>query len=148
MKLVKTHILTRDYAFGVEGVKRVIHELSAGRRLVSAQRVFHDERVVAVVEVSGFVEEEAAVLDGAVVRVWDELRVDEHVVHQRGVVVQPADPRRRVAVHAEGETPVMLLLRLLQAQDPRRDWTRGRDAKIYFSIQQQTQVIIQLMTNE
>lgn len=84
---------------------------------------------------SWLVEEEAAVLDGAVVRIWDELRVGELALHQWHVVVQPPDAWRWISVYREGETPVMLLLRRLQEQDPHRDWRRDRDATLSFKVQ-------------
>lgn len=120
--------LTGDDAFRVRRAERVVHELSERRGLISAQPVLYDECVVAVVEVSGFVEEKAAVIFGTVVRVRDVLRVGVNRLHQRRAVVQPLDARRWISIYCEGEAPVMLLLRCLQGQDFGRDCRRDRDA--------------------
>lgn len=110
--------LTRNDAFLVKRVKRIIHELPVYRCLVSTQFILHDERVVAVVDVGGLVEEQTAVLNGAVGRVSDQFGVGVACFDERQVVVQPSDGGRRIAVHSEWETPVMLWLWVLQKQDP------------------------------
>lgn len=105
--------LTRNDALRVKGVKRIVHELPVACSLVSTQFILHDERVVAVVEVRGLVEEQTAVLNGAVSRVSDQFGVGVACFDERKFVVQPSDAGRRIAVHSEWETPVMLWLWVL-----------------------------------
>ncbi len=106
-------LLTRNDALRVKGVKRIVHELPIACSLVSTQFILHDERVVAVVEVRGFVEEQTAVLSGAVGCVSDQFGVGVACFDERQVVVQPSDAGGRIAVHSEWETPVMLWLWVL-----------------------------------
>jgi len=108
-------------ALGVELVERVVHEAAVGRGLVPAQLVVHDEGVQAVVDVRGLVEEEAAVLLRAVAGVGDELRVRVGALLQLVAVVAPRDGRLGVAVHHEGEAPVVLLHGVAQVTDSHRD---------------------------
>lgn len=105
--------LTRNDALWVKGVKRIVHELPVACSLVSTQFILHNERVVAVVEVRGFVEEQTAVLNGAVGHVSDQFSVGVDCFDERKVIVQPSDTGGRIAVHSEWETPVVLWLWVL-----------------------------------
>lgn len=69
--------LTGHDAVKVEGSKGAVHEYACGGGLVAAKPVVHDEGVVAVVEVGGFIEEKAAMLHRSIVPLHDELGVHE-----------------------------------------------------------------------
>lgn len=78
---------------------------------------------MAIVEVRGLVEEQTAVFDRAVVRVWDDLGVHVATFRQLRPVVEPADGGFRIAVHGEGETPVVLGFGV--SQEENFDWNYG-----------------------
>lgn len=129
---------TRDGVLGVE-LKRVVHKGShdGGRGL--AVGVGRQQRVVAVVDVGGLVEAKAPVPHGLVrQRRLQELGEDEAGLVEYGAVEEPAQGGRRLPVHREGYTPVMLLHCRAQvhagwdcgkrARD--RKWARGwKDAR-------------------
>lgn len=121
------HWLTGNNALGVGGLEGVVHEIPCGVGLVAAQPVVDHQRVHAIVHVGGLVEEQAAVLDRAVVRVGDQLGVGVPALVQRLSVVQPADGGLWVPVHGKGEAPVVLRLGFAQEQDPHRDCLGRRE---------------------
>lgn len=102
-------------------VEGVVHEHSAGGCRGAAQAVVDYEGVVAVVEVGGLVEGQAAVGLGAVALVSDHLGEDVHGLLQLGAIVEPADVGGGVPINREGEAPVMLRHGVAQLQDLRGD---------------------------
>lgn len=113
--------LTGKHPLGVVRSEGVVHEGSGGGGVVAAELVLGDQRVEAVVEVRGLVEREAAVLDRAVAGVGQEVGVGVGRLLELLAVVQPGDAGLRVPVHAEREAPVVVLLGVLQEDDPGRD---------------------------
>ena len=117
--------LTGNSAVGVGFREGVVHEEPGGVGLVAAQSITDHHGVHTVVQVGWLVEEQAAVLDGAVVRVGDQLGVGVLVLSEHVSVVPPFNCGCWVTVHGEGETPVVLLLSLSQEQDLYWDCMRG-----------------------
>lgn len=118
--------LTRNYSLRIERFEGVVHKHPAGRGLIPSQFVLHHQRVVAVVDVGGLIEEETAVLHRAVTCVGDELRVRVGVLLQFFAVVQPGDTWLRIAIHSEGEAPVVLLHSVPEEEDFHWNcWERG-----------------------
>lgn len=100
-------------ALWVKGTKRIIHERPVYRSLGPTQFILRDECVVAIVQMGGLVEEQTAVLNGAIGRVSDQFGVGVAGFDERRVVVQPFDGGGRIAVHSKWDTPVMLLFWVL-----------------------------------
>lgn len=75
-------------------------------------------------------------LDRAVAGVGQEVDVGVGRVLELLAVVQPADARLRVPVHAEGEAPVVVLLGVLQEDDPGRDCRQEETTRVglYFNL--------------
>lgn len=92
----------------IERSEGVHHKHPSGGGLVPSQFVLHNEGVAAVVDMGGLVEGETAIIHGSVTGVTDEVGVCVFVLDELLVIVQPGDVRLRVAVHSEGETPVVL----------------------------------------
>lgn len=112
--------LTGNYPLRIEQPEGVVHKRPVGCGLIPSQFVLNDQGVLAVVDVGGLVEEEAAVFHRSVIRVRDELGVCEGRSLEFIAVVQPGDVWLRVAIHGEGEAPVVLLHCVLQEED--FDW--------------------------
>lgn len=120
--------LTGNYPLRIKQPEGVVHKRPVGRGLIPPQFVLNDQSVLAVVDVGGLVEEEAAVFHRSVVRVRDELGVCELRSFEFIAVVQPGDVWLRVTVHSEGEAPVVLLHCVLQEED--FDWNCWAEADV------------------
>lgn len=114
---------TRDGLLGAEA-EGVVHEAALDAAGGGAQGVAHQEGVVAVVDVRGPVELQAAVQHGGVVLVLHDARVDVGALDQRRAVEQPPDAGHGVGVHREGDAPEVLRDGLVQEQDHGGDWGR------------------------
>lgn len=99
---------TRNGVLRVE-FERVVHEGSHDPSGGPAQRVGRQQRVVAVVDMGGLVEAQAAVAHRLVGRQLQELGEDEAGLVERGAIEEPAQRGRRLPVHREGDAPVVLL---------------------------------------
>lgn len=102
---------TRDGVLRVE-LERVVHEggHDGGRGL--ARGVGGQQRVVAIVDVSGLVEAQAPMshsLIGCRLHRLHELGEDEAGLVEHGAIEEPAKRGGRLPVHREGDAPVMLL---------------------------------------
>lgn len=112
--------LTWNYPLRIKRVERVVHKHPSSCGLVPSQFVLHDQSIVAVVDVGGLVEEETAVFHWSVAWVRDELRVCVGALLEFFAIVLPGDGWFRVAIHSEGETPVVLRHSVPQEED--FDW--------------------------
>lgn len=118
---------TRDGVLGVE-LERVVHEGGHDGGGGPARGVGGQQRVVAVVDVRGLVEAQTPVPHGLVGCRLQELGEDEAGLVEHGAVEQPAQGGRRLAVHGEGDAPVVQLHRLVQV-DAGRDCGRERSQR-------------------
>lgn len=119
----ETEARTGDGLLGAEA-EGVFHEAPLDAAGGRAQRVEGQQGVDAVVDVGGAVELEAAVQDGGVGLELHHPRVDVGPLGQRRAVEEPAHAGHRVAVHREGDAPVVLRDGLVQQQDDWRNWER------------------------
>lgn len=105
---VQGGLRTRDGVLGVE-LERVVHEGShdGGRGL--ARGVGGQQRVVAIVDVSGLVEAQAPVSHSLIGCRLQELGEDEAGLVEHGAIEEPAKRGRRLPIHREGDAPVMQL---------------------------------------
>lgn len=103
---------TRDGILGVE-LEWVVHEGGHDRGGGPARGVGGQQRIVAVVDVGGLVEAQAPVTHGLIGCRLQELGEDEAGLVEHGTVEEPAQRGRRLAIHREGDTPVVHLHRVV-----------------------------------
>lgn len=109
---------TRDGVLRVE-LKRVVHEGGHDGGGILAQGVGSQQRVVAVVDVGGLVEAQAAVPHSLIGCRLHELSEDEAGLIEHGAIEEPAQGGCGLPVHREGNAPVVLLHCCVQAHDGR-----------------------------
>ena len=99
---------TRNGVLRVE-FERVVHESGHDPSGGLAQRVGCQQRVVAVVDMGGLVEAQAAVAHRLIGCQLQELGEDEGGLVEHGAIEEPAQRGRWLPVHREGDAPVVLL---------------------------------------
>lgn len=112
---------TRDGLLRAEA-EGVFHETSLDAAGGKAQGIADQEGVVAVVDMRGTVELEAAVEDGGVVLVLHDAGVDVGSLGQGRAIEEPADAGDRITIHREGDAPEVLGDGFMQEQDHGGDW--------------------------